>query len=32
METFFMALAVMAMAGVLVFLFVIEPQRKIHDL
>jgi hypothetical protein len=32
METFFIALAVIAMAGICVFLFVIEPHRKIYDL
>ena len=32
METFFIVLAVVAMAGVCVFLFVIEPRRKIYDL
>jgi len=31
METFLIALAVMAMTGVVVFLFVIEPRRKIYD-
>jgi hypothetical protein len=29
--TFFTALAVMAMAGIVFFLFVIEPRRKIYD-
>ena len=31
METFFIALAVLALAGICVFLFVIEPRRKIYD-
>jgi hypothetical protein len=31
METFFIALAVMVLAGVCVFLFVLEPRRKIYD-
>ena len=31
MQTFFIALAVMAMASVCIFLFVIEPRRKIYD-
>jgi hypothetical protein len=31
METFFIALAIVALAGVCVFLFVIEPRRKIYD-
>jgi hypothetical protein len=32
METFFMALGLIALAGVCFFLFVIEPRRKIYDL
>jgi len=32
METFFIALAVVAMSGVCFFLFVLEPRRKIYDL
>jgi len=32
METFFIALAVVAMSSVCVWLFVIEPRRKIYDL
>jgi hypothetical protein len=31
METFLIVLAVVAMAGVAFFLFVIEPRRKIYD-
>ena len=31
METFLIVLAIAAMAGVCVFLFVIEPRRKIYD-
>jgi hypothetical protein len=31
METFFIVLALAALAGVCVFLFVIEPRRKIYD-
>jgi len=31
METFFIALALIALAGVCVFLFVMEPRRKIYD-
>ena len=31
METFLIALAVLALAGICVFLFVIEPRRKIYD-
>lgn len=31
METFFIALGIVALAGVCVFLFVIEPRRKIYD-
>jgi hypothetical protein len=31
METFFIALALAALAGVCFFLFVIEPRRKIYD-
>jgi hypothetical protein len=31
METFFIALAIVALAGVCIFLFVIEPRRKIYD-
>jgi hypothetical protein len=31
METFLIALAIIAMAGVCIFLFVIEPRRKIYD-
>ena len=31
METFFIALAIVALAGVCFFLFVIEPRRKIYD-
>jgi hypothetical protein len=31
METFFIVLAVAAMAGIAFFLFVIEPRRKIYD-
>jgi hypothetical protein len=32
METFFIVLGVIALSGVCVFLFVIEPRRKIYDL
>jgi hypothetical protein len=32
METFFIGLAIIAMSGVCVWLFVIEPRRKIYDL
>jgi len=32
METFFIALAVIALFSVSFFLFVIEPRRKIYDL
>ncbi len=32
METFFIALALIALAGVCFLLFVIEPRRKIYDL
>jgi len=31
METFLIVLAIAAMAGICVFLFVIEPRRKIYD-
>jgi hypothetical protein len=31
METFFIVLALAALAGVCIFLFVIEPRRKIYD-
>ncbi len=31
METFFIALAIAALAGICIFLFVIEPRRKIYD-
>ena len=31
MEPFFIALAVIALGGVCLFLFVIEPRRKIYD-
>ncbi len=31
METFFIGLAIAALAGVCIFLFVIEPRRKIYD-
>jgi len=31
MEVFFIMLAVIAGAGIAVFLFVIEPRRKIYD-
>ena len=31
METFLIALGVFVIAGVVVFLFVIEPRRKIYD-
>ena len=31
MEMFFIVLAVIAGAGVVFFLFVIEPRRKIYD-
>ena len=31
MEVFFIALAVIAAAGVVFFLFVMEPRRKIYD-
>jgi hypothetical protein len=31
MEAFLIVLAVIAAAGVVVFLFVIEPRRKIYD-
>jgi len=32
MATFFITLAVIAAVGVVVWLFVIEPRRKIYDL
>jgi len=32
METFYIAIAIAAMSGFCVWLFVIEPRRKIHDL
>jgi len=32
METFFIPLAVIAMVGVVVYLFVFEPRTKIYDL
>jgi hypothetical protein len=32
METFFIALGVIVLAGVAVWLFVFEPRRKIYDL
>ncbi len=32
METFFIALAVIALSGIGFFLFVIEPRPKIYDL
>ena len=32
METFFIALAAIAMGGACVWLFVFEPRRKIYDL
>jgi hypothetical protein len=32
METFYIALGLIGLAGVCVFLFVIEPRRKIYDL
>jgi hypothetical protein len=31
METFLIALVVLAMVGIVFFLFVIEPRRKIYD-
>jgi hypothetical protein len=31
MDTFLIVLAIAAMAGICVFLFVIEPRRKIYD-
>jgi hypothetical protein len=31
METFYIALGIIALAGVSVFLFIIEPRRKIYD-
>ena len=31
METILIALGIVALAGVCVFLFVIEPRRKIYD-
>ena len=31
MEVFFIGLAVIAAAGVVFFLFVMEPRRKIYD-
>ena len=31
METFLIALAVTAMAGIVFFLFILEPRRKIYD-
>jgi hypothetical protein len=32
MDTILIALGLMALAGVFIFLFVIEPRRKIYDL
>jgi hypothetical protein len=32
METFFITLAVIALSGLALWLFVIEPRRKIYDL
>ena len=31
METFGIALGIIALAGICVFLFIIEPRRKIYD-
>jgi hypothetical protein len=31
METFYITLTVIALIGVVVFLFVIEPRMRIHD-